>query len=200
VALANWANGIANVLQKQEQYAKALELYDNALALYGKWLGPESSRVAATKFNIAGAAESAEAWEQAEKNYRESIALAVKAWPDTNENVEMFRTALGLFLNKRHRFDEAEPWFKTALSRVDRNPKFREDDVFKAAQLGLAIAQYATAPTKEHRDEFERLSNLPADAGDDVKEIARQQVDAAKSLGLPVAALEQRLGKPQKTQ
>ena len=144
-----------------------------------------------TKFNIAGAAEGAEQWEKAERNYLQSIELAIRVMPDTNQNVEMFRTAYALFLNKRHRFGEAEPLFKLALSRADRNPQFRDDDVFKAAQFGLAIAQYAAAPTKEHLREFEVVSTPPADANSEIKQITQEQMDVMKFLGLPLPAMEQ---------
>jgi len=190
VAYARWANLMGNIHSVDARYADALPLFQTALGLYVKWLGPESRSISGTKFNIAQAEENLGQWQQAENSYRESIELAVKVLPDTNENVEMFRTVYALFLNHRHRFDEAESLFKVAISRADRNPKFRDNDVFRAAQLGGAIAQYATAPTREHLSEFERASTLPADATVEIKEILRQQMDVMKFVGLPLPATE----------
>ena len=187
IAFATWANEMANVLQKNEEYAKALELYSVALALDTKWMGPVSASVANTRFNIAGAAEGAEHWEEAEKNYRDSIELAAKVFPDTNENIEMFRTAYALFLNKRHRFADAGTVFKIVIERAIRDPAFVDDDVYKAALLGRTLADYAAAATPGNRIEFERTSTLPEDASSDLKQIAAEQRAVAKSLGLSVA-------------
>jgi tRNA A-37 threonylcarbamoyl transferase component Bud32/tetratricopeptide (TPR) repeat protein len=200
VEFASWENQLANVLDGDNQHAQALSLYENALAIYTELLGPESRNVVKMKFNIAGAAEALGQWEQAEKNYLESIKLAIKVLPDTNQNVEMFRMAYALLLNKRHRFGEAEPLFKLVLSRADRDPNFRDDDVFKAARFGLAIAEYAVAPTKEHLHAFELVSTPPADAGFEIKQITREQMEVMKFLGLPLPAMEQPASSPPKTQ
>jgi serine/threonine-protein kinase len=186
LAYGNWANSMGATVRLDGRYTEALAFYDEAVALHGKWAGPESPQVARTKFNIAETAGDAGQWELAEKNFQECIALALKVWPDTNENVEIFRTLYGLDLNQQHRFADAEPLFHTVLTRGDRDPEFRDDETYKSAQMGLSVAQYALSPTPEHLHALERDAVLPADATDDIKEVEQHQIEVIRSLGLPL--------------
>src|SRR5262249_41195487 len=120
--------------------------------------------------------------------YRRSIELAPKLWPETNENIEMFRAAYALFLNTRHRFAEAVPLFTTVIARADRNPEFLKQEVYVAAQLGRSIAAYALQPTADHLAAYKTFAPLPADASWEIKEVARQQAAVAKFLGIDVPA------------
>jgi len=186
VAMANWKNSMASFLDSNSNYVEALKFYHEALSTYQEVLGEKSGAVARMQFNIATAAESAEHWDEAEQYYRDSIQLASTVWPESNGNIEMFRAAYALFLNKRDRFAESIPLFRTVLSRADKNPEFRDDEVFKATELGLAIALYAVEPSKEHLAEFTRTTDVAADISAETLAVMRDQVRVAKAHGLPV--------------
>jgi tetratricopeptide (TPR) repeat protein len=184
--MANWKNNSANMLNAIGNVADGLKGYHEALSLYEEILGAESGMVVSTKFNIAGVEENAEHWDEAEKYYRESIQLAGTVWPDSNEDVQMFRAAYGLFLNKRGRFTEAAPLFRLVIAHADKNPEFSDDDVFKATQLGLAIALYATERSPAQAAEFTRAAQISKDMSFETIAAMRDQVSIAKQLGLPV--------------
>jgi tetratricopeptide (TPR) repeat protein len=185
VAYGKWSNNIASGLDGRGDHIGALQHYKEALAINLQAYGPRGGPVATVEFNIAGAAENAQQWDEADKYYRDCIDVARTAFPDSNENIEMFRTAYALFLNKRGRYAEAVPLFQAALARVERNAEFREDDVFKVATFGITIAEYGLEPSKGHLAEYEKAVALPADAGPDVEELLKQQGDVIASLGLP---------------
>ena len=184
IAMGLWANERANTYVKPG--GPQLDLYRQALAIYIAKIGPKATSVANTEFNVAGAAQLAGDFAEAERNYRACIALAAEVWPDSNENIEMFRASFALFLNQRGRFAEAVPLFEQVVARADRNPQFREDDVYVTAKLGLAVARYALGKNPQTLGAFNEAATINKEIGGETTSIMNDQLIVAKGLGLPM--------------
>src|SRR5262249_54766742 len=157
-------NGMGTVLESENHFAAATKLYEEAVALYVELSGPEAPAVANTTFNLANGAVGAEQWDKAEASYRKAIDLAAKIYPDSNYNIEIFRVAYGMMLNKRHRFGEAKTVFARVLAHAERDPSFRDDEVYRVAEFCTALAEYGLEPTAPHAAAFARLATPPAGA------------------------------------
>jgi len=186
VAMASWDNDMANVLIRDEEHEQAMRLYNEALQIYQKSFGRNDGHVAGTTFNIAVTAEMAQEPDVAERNYKDAIALAAEVWPDTNENIEIFRTAYALMLNKQRRFEDAIALFNTVATRVDKDPQFKDSELYKTSRLGLAIAMWATEPTAAHKDDFIDATDISEDTSPETVSMMRAQFEVARSLGLPM--------------
>jgi len=200
LAMANWKNAMAAAFDAEKRYADALPLYRAALAIDMDQRGELSPHVGNTVFNIAGAEAGAEQWDAAQADFLKSIELAAKIYPDTNENIEIFRVTYAMMLNRLHRFTEAKAVLRQVAVRAERDAGFKDDEVDHTAQLCDALADYGLDPTPEHQKAFERLSQLPQNAGHDASDARDDQVEVARQLGLivrgqgepPVAAHEGR--------
>jgi tetratricopeptide (TPR) repeat protein len=184
LAMANWKNSMAATLSVDKRAEEAIPLYREALALDVELGGPETPEVANTTFNLADAEAATGAWDKAEADFRRSIDLAAKIYPDPNSNVEIFRVSYAMMLNKLHRFADAEIVLKQVIARADRDATFKDNEVYRVAQLCIALADFGLDPTPQHRLAFAQFAKLPDDATRNEREAHDEQVALARSLGL----------------
>lgn len=186
VASANVSISLGVALARERRWPEAMAQYKSALEIDRRIFGPEHAMVARITFDLAGVEGDAGLWEDSERDYRTSIALAKELWPKENENAVMFTASYGLMLNLSHRYADAIPLFDEVMAFEDGNPEFRKSDVYAFSAMGLALARFALDATESNRTQFAQGVAAAKDATRDLWREVGGQLELAKTLGLAV--------------
>ncbi|MEO5626480.1 MAG: serine/threonine-protein kinase [Dokdonella sp.] len=187
-ASASVSNTLGNALAAEKRLPEATAQFKSALEIDRRIFGPKHATVARITFNLANVEAEAGLWEDSERDYRTSIALAKEVWSKEkdNENAMMFTAAYGLMLNLSHRYADAVPLFDQVVAFDDGNPEFRKAEVYAFSAMGLALARFALDATESNRTQFAQSVAAAKDATKDLWQEVGNQLELAKTLGLSV--------------
>ena len=101
-------NNLAELYRAQGKYAQAEPLYQRALAIWEKALGPEHPNVAAGLSNLAGLYDAQGKYAQAEPLYQRALAIREKALGPEHPNVATVLENYAALLHKLNRDAEAD--------------------------------------------------------------------------------------------
>jgi len=136
---------LGNVYFRSKRYDETLKMLDLVLAGRRKALGADAEPVGRTLANIATVSKEAGKLDEAERAYREALAVLVPKLGEQNLDVASVRMSLGDLLKRRGQLDAAEPLMRSAL---DARAKVL-GETHAATQRALkAMAELATARGK----------------------------------------------------
>jgi tetratricopeptide (TPR) repeat protein len=173
-------NNLGLVLAKEGNYAEAEPLYQRALAIAEKGLGPNHPAVATKLNNLALLYYSQGKYAEAEPLYKRALAIDEKALGPNHPDVATNLNNLALLFKSQGKYTEAEPLYQRALAIDEKALGPYHPDVATAVnnlaglywsqgkyaeaeqlyQRALAIAEKALGP--DHPDVARNLNNLAA--------------------------------------
>ena len=118
-ATAESLDNLAGVLKDQGRLGEAEPLYRRALAIREKVLGAEHPATAKSLDNLAGVLKDQGRVGEAEPLYRQAVAVSQQAEAAPAKLLVHSRN-LGVFLVGRGRFQDALPYYRTAIDTLDR--------------------------------------------------------------------------------
>lgn len=196
---------IAGILRVNGRMAASLQQAEQALLLLRSVHPGDHLDVAAAVNDVARAAERLDRRDEAERLFREALAMYERLLPGDNTHTAALRNNLGEMLNQRGRADEALPYLEQAVAMYRRLGADQErslalciDNLAKAkeslgdAAAALPLQQQAVELMRRHtRGDhphlavvLNNLAGLEARVGDD---------DKADALFLEALSMRQRL-------
>jgi tetratricopeptide (TPR) repeat protein len=143
---ANLFNTLGYYLKQHAQYAEAEPLYQRAIAIGEKVLGPEHPDLATWLSNLANLYQAQGKYAEAEPLYQQAIAIGEKVLGPEHPNLATWCINLATLYTDQSKYAEAEPLFERAIAI--REQKFGNEHPLTAA----ARASY-TAMLKKRKSQ-----------------------------------------------
>jgi esterase/lipase superfamily enzyme len=108
-------NNLAELYRSQGRYSEAEGLFERALSIREKALGPNHPHVGISLNNLARLYQSMDRYAEAEPLYRRGLAILEKEFGPDHPDLALVIGNLGAYLKSEGRLDEAEPLLRRAL-------------------------------------------------------------------------------------
>jgi tetratricopeptide (TPR) repeat protein len=148
-------NNIAAIHDVAAEYEQALQLYERALAVREKILGPQHPSVATSLNNLASLHKDMAAFDQAKSLFHEAVAIKEKALGPEHPSVGLSLYNLGRVHLNAGEYDEAKAILERALSIMEKSLGKDHSNV-GAALNGLGQIHRANREYEEAKASYER--------------------------------------------
>ena len=113
-------NNLAVCYKYMARYLDAGPLYQRALSITERALGPDHPDVAIIYHNLGGLEHAARNWSRGEPFARKSVRIRTRALGPHHPDVAADLTALAALLDQQKKYVEAERLYRRALAIVER--------------------------------------------------------------------------------
>jgi tetratricopeptide (TPR) repeat protein len=117
---ASLLNRMGGYLRQRGEYEQAEPLYQRALALRERMLGPEHTDTATSLNDLAVLYYSQGKYEQAEPLYQRALAIDEKAYGSDHPDVATDLSNLAFLYKNQGKYEQAEPLYQRALAICER--------------------------------------------------------------------------------
>ncbi len=121
LAIANAATAMGLIRQKQRRSAEAEELFQRALKMFEKALGPDNPEVAASLADLSGLYTEQGRFRDAEPLQKRAVAIEEKAFSPNHPSVAGALSGLAVTYQRQGRYAEAELLHRRALEIVEKS-------------------------------------------------------------------------------
>ncbi len=174
-----------------KDYQGALDIILQIRPIFIEHLGENHGALAANHLNAAMNLSTGNIDHgQADREFRDSLIIAHKAWAPDNRNIQYFHTFYGMYLNKRSRFEEALVQFDAALEVVQKVPEYKEYDTYAFDEVGRAVAAFAVNPSAENQETLTLWLTDTAPYGGAFGKTIDEQVEIAVKIGANIPDIQ----------